>query len=428
MAIVRVAGPLAWELAHRLVPSFRRDAPPRFAHVGRLITPSAVQDDVLVLPFQAPRSYTGDDLVELHLHGADVIVSAVLTALAGWGARPAQPGEFTQRAYLNGKLDLTQAESVAELIAAKSERAAQGAAARLAGALSAKYRQVRQGLLEVLVHLEATIDFPEEDLATLGYPRLLADLAGLQTEVSRLTETFTQGRVERDGLRVAIAGRPNAGKSSLLNQLLGAERAIVTPVPGTTRDYLEETLWLAGAALQLVDTAGLRETTDPIEFEGIRRAREKVHEADVILYVLDAAEPWDAGELNAARAWGEHRLVWVINKIDLQADVPAVGLPEFRISAERGDGLPALLSYLAQRAAGSDRDSGVRVVSARQQRLLTRVAASLQQTEAGLRSGASPELVVEDLHEAVHAAGELTGDIVSDEVLGEIFSRFCVGK
>jgi tRNA modification GTPase len=432
VAIVRISGPAAWALAHRLVPGFRPTATPRLAHRGRLLTPDGVQDDVLVLPFRAPRSYTGEDLIEVHMHGSDVVVSAVVAALAALGARPARPGEFTQRAFENGKLDLTQAEAVGEMIAAKSQRAAQGAAARLAGTLSGRYRHIRQALLEVLVHLEATIDFPEEDVETLGYPRLLADVAELGAETERLTATFAQGRVERDGLRVAIAGRPNAGKSSLLNRLLGAERAIVTPVPGTTRDYLEETMWLAGAALQLIDTAGLRETSDPIETEGIRRTREKVGEADVVLYVLDAGAPWPAQELDAARELGRGRLVWVVNKIDL-CPAPDLALltevaPTFPISVVRGDGIPELLTFLAERTAGSDRDTGVRVTSARQQRLLTHVARSLATTTSGLEAGASPELIVEDLREAVQAAGELTGDIVSDEVLGEIFSRFCIGK
>jgi tRNA modification GTPase len=428
VAIVRVSGPDAWPLVRKLVPSFRADGTPRLAVTGRLETPDGVRDDVLLLPFRGPRSYTGEDLIELHLHGNDLIVSAVLRTLAGWGARPAGPGEFTQRAFLNGKLDLTQAEAVGELIAAKSARMAEGAAVRLAGGLSEKYQRVRRGLLEVLVHLEATIDFPDEDIETLGYPRLLADIDRIGAELKTLEATFDQGRVERDGLRVAIAGRPNAGKSSLLNSLLGVERAIVTPHAGTTRDYLEESLALGGAAIQLLDTAGLRETNDPIEAEGIRRAKAKLAEADVLLYIVDGTQPLDPVEVEEAIGLGVKQLVWVINKSDLTNNAPLPGNPAFLVSAKTGEGLPALLSFLANSAAGGDSDVGLRVVSARQQRLVSKAAESLAATAHGLRTGVPPELAVEDLRQAVQAAGELTGDIVNDEVLGEIFSRFCIGK
>lgn len=428
VAVVRLSGDRAWEIAQRFVPSLAADAPPRVAHFGALRTPQGVVDQVLVLPFRAPRSYTGEDVVELHLHGNDLIVAGVVQAAVAAGARPAGPGEFTQRAFLHGKLDLNQAEAVAELIAAKSAAAGQGAAARLRGSLSSRYAAVRRRLLEALVHLEATIDFPDEDIETLGYPRLLADLAALEADLTAMAATFGHGRIEREGLRVALAGRPNAGKSSLLNALLGVERAIVTPVAGTTRDYLEESMAVAGAALQLYDLAGLRETLDPIEAEGIRRAKAKVAEADVVLYVIDGPQGLSRAEQAEAEALGGDRLVWVVNKIDLAPDAPAPGSPAFRVSATTGAGIPALTAHLALRAAGTDTDVGSRVVSARQQRLLSRCLAGIATASKGLRDGTPPELVVEDLKEAVHAVGELTGDVVNDEVLGEIFSRFCIGK
>lgn len=428
VAVVRLSGAAAWSIAQQLVPSFAATAAARRAHFGRLQTPTGVRDEVLVLPFRAPKSYTGEDTVELHLHGSDVLVAEVVRAAVALGARPATAGEFTQRAFLNGKLDLNQAEAVAELIAAKSTQASQGAAARLAGSLSSRYGHIRRELLEALVHLEATIDFPDEDIDTLGYPQLTADLKALQEELGKLAATFTQGRIEREGLRVALAGRPNAGKSSLMNALLGVDRAIVTPVPGTTRDYLEESMAVAGSAMQLFDLAGLRATVDPIEAEGIRRAKEKLGEADVVLYIVDAIRGVEPGERAEAEALGAGRLVWVLNKSDLAPDAALPDEPGFRVSAVTGQGLPELLVFLATAAGTSDADVGARVVSARQQRLIGRCLASIEKTLAGMAEGRAPELLVEDLKDAVHAAGELTGDIVNDEVLGEIFARFCIGK
>ncbi len=430
VAIVRLAGPQAWTLAGHVFPALGATSTPRMAVFGRLETPDGVVDEALVLPFRGPRSYTGDDLVEFHLHGNDLLVSGLVRSLVSLGARPAGPGEFTRRAFLNGKLDLTRAEAVAEVIAARSERAARGAAARLAGALSDRYRGIRTRLLDLLVHLEASVDFPDEDIETLGYPRLLGDLAALQAELQGLAATYTSGRIERDGLRVGIAGRPNAGKSSLLNALLGSERAIVTPVAGTTRDYLEESLTVAGARIQIIDTAGLRETDDVVEAEGIRRARGRMAEADLLLYVVDMTCPPVSGEWEAARDLGRGTLVWVLNKADL-AEGPfpePPGGPVFRLSARTGAGVDALLGWLGSAAAGSDGDQGFRVATARQARLLEQSAASLAAARDALTSGISPDLVVQDLRDAVRTVGELTGEIANDEVLGSIFSTFCVGK
>lgn len=429
VAIVRLSGPQAWPLASRLFPALLPESRPRMALSGRMQTPEGVTDEALVLPFRGPRSYTGEDVVEFHLHGNHALVSAVMRTLAGWGARLAEPGEFTRRAFLNGKLDLAQAEAVAELIAAKSEQAARGAAARLAGSLSTRYALIREALLELMVHLEATIDFPDEDIETLGYPQLFAETSQLREQIGQLTQTFEQGRIERDGLRVGIAGRPNAGKSSLLNRLLGVERAIVTATPGTTRDYLEESFSLGGATLQLVDTAGLRATADDIEAEGIRRAREKLGEADFILYVVDSTIPYDGDEIAEAEALGGGRVIWVQNKMDMGVVPPSPeGVLVFPISVFTGEGLPALQQFLQDQAGTQDGDVGGRVVSARQQRLLSKVGNSLAMVYDGLVERKPPELIVEDLRQAVFAAGELTGEILNDEVLGQIFSKFCIGK
>lgn len=424
IAIVRLSGREAWPLASRLAPFLRPDTPARMALFGLIRTPDGISDEALLLPFRGPHSYTGEDLVEFHLHGNDLLVSAVTQALVRFGARPATPGEFTRRAFLHGKMDLTRAEAVAELIAAKSERAARGAAARLSGALAQRYQALRRQLLDMLVHLEAEIDFPEEDLETLAYPRLQSDAHRIRTELQALAHSYTQGRIERDGLRVAIVGRPNSGKSSLLNALLGVERAIVTPYAGTTRDYLEETLRLSGVSLQIVDTAGLRKTDDPVEREGIRRTHQLVSEADVVLHVVDATEgSWE--ELSLAPTTQQ---VWVVNKVDCVSQRPRPGEPCFYVSALTREGIPELAAWLERTAKGQDSDVGVRVASARQERLLRRASASLEKVEQVLEEGLSPEFVVSDLRDAIEAVGELTGDIVTDEVLGEIFSRFCIGK
>ena len=429
VAIVRLTGPDAWTFANKVFPRLIAGSVPRQALFGRMKTPDDLEDEILVLPFRGPHSYTGEDLVEFHLHGNDLLVAGLTRALTGFGARPAQPGEFTQRAFLNGKLDLARAEAVAELIEAKSDVAARGAAARLAGELSTRYRHIREQLLDLLVHLESTIDFPDEDIETLGYPRLLADLDSLLGELAALQSTFQQGRVERDGLRVAIAGRPNAGKSSLMNKLLGIERAIVTPIPGTTRDYLEEHVVLAGAAVRLYDTAGLRDSEDVIEREGIRRTREQIRSADLLIYVIDGSDPGDLTEARATAAECPGVTCWVINKSDLGVDPSLqLGHPTFHISAQTGEGIPSLLEYVTRHIGATDLDAGVRVASARQVRLIDRCQASLAEVRRGLESGVSPELASADLRDAIDAVGELTGEIVNDELLGEIFSRFCIGK
>ncbi len=428
VAIVRLSGREAWTLAGCLFPRLTSSSQPRYALFGELRTDDGVRDEVLVLPFRGPHSYTGEDLVELHLHGNDVLVQAVVRALTRLGARPADPGEFTRRAFLNGKMDLSRAEAVAEIIAARSERSARGAAARLAGSLSERYQGIRRELLELLVHLEATIDFPDEDIETLGYPSLLRDLGRLRDELAVLEQTYRDGKIERDGLRIAIAGKPNAGKSSLMNCLLGSDRAIVTAIPGTTRDYLEESLSLRGANLQLYDTAGLRITDDVVEAEGIRRAREKVAEADLLLYVVDANDPLDAAELSTARELCSGLVVWIVNKTDTTQARPVPGDPSFYLSARSGEGVPALVEYLAGIIGKDDGDAGARVASGRQARLLTRCVESLNRVMVSMQESVAPELVVEDMREAIDAVGELTGEVVNDEVLGEIFSRFCIGK
>jgi tRNA modification GTPase len=429
VAIVRLSGTKAWDFASLIFPALTATAVPRMALVGTLRTAEELVDEVLALPFRGPRSYTGEDLVEFHLHGNDLLVSGVIRALTQAGARPAEPGEFTRRAYLNGKLDLARAEAVAELIDARSRHAAQGAAARLAGSLSERYKGIRQALLELLCHLEATIDFPDEDIETLGYPRLEADIRHILADLQRLADTFEQGRLDGDGLRVGIAGRPNAGKSSLMNALLGTDRAIVTELAGTTRDYLEEPMSLAGSVIQLLDTAGLREALDRVEAEGIRRARSRLRESNLLLYVVDAARPLELDELTEARALTDGEVLLVVNKVDLgKAPKGPLDMPTFPVSALTGEGLPALLSYIAAKAQGSDQDFGFRVASARQARLIVRSMEALRAVSVALNQQRPPELAVADLREAVAAVGELTGDIVNDEVLGEIFSRFCVGK
>jgi tRNA modification GTPase len=431
VSIVRLSGPDALAIAERLTGIAPRA---RYAELCHFTAPSGEPiDEGLLLYFPAPNSYTGEDVVELHGHGGTVVTDWLLESVYRLGARAAQPGEFTLRAFLNDKLDLAQAEAVADLIGSGSRQAARAAMRSLRGGFSAAVTALQASLTTLRVHVEARLDFPDEELDSDDsdcelHGRLDAVLAQLRS----LEQRAKQGAVLQDGISVVIAGPPNAGKSSLLNRLAGYDAAIVTPVPGTTRDLLRERVWLAGLPVSIVDTAGLRPSTDPVELEGLRRAHREFAGADRVLWVADIRDGLDAAVAAARRELGGDAAVTVIaNKIDLlqkrHARTPeSAGLPIVELSALTGEGVDGLVAHL-KAAAGWSGDVGGGF-SARRRHLAALQRVGEQVLRARQQLPAAPELAAEELRSAQAALSELTGALTSDDLLGEIFSSFCIGK
>ena len=425
VALIRISGPEAVAVTDNIFRGRQTLAgaePGRVAR-GNIRHEDRTIDEVLVTVFRAPKSYTGEDVVEISGHGGPVVADEVLRAVFAAGARPAEPGEFTRRAFLNGKMDLTQAEAVMDLISARGEAAAKAAVSQLAGRLGREIEELRSSTMTALAHLEAFIDFPEEGIDPESGRALLARVEGLTASIDRLLGTADQGRMLREGVRLVIHGRPNAGKSSLLNLLLGYDRAMVSEIPGTTRDTIEENLTLRGIPFRVIDTAGLREATDdPLEREGMRRTREHLADADIALRVIDAAE-WEGIPQR-----GGNEII-VLNKIDLLAgrDLPEGAVPLCCLDAR---GLDKLVDALVDRTkiTPSEKREEAVAINARHQDCLRRAKESLAAARASLERADAPELTAVELREALTAIGEITGGSDSDDVLGEIFRSFCIGK
>lgn len=428
VGVVRISGPQVPSIALALL---GRSPAPRHAHFAAFrATNGELIDRGLLLYFLAPASYTGEHVLELQGHGSPVLLDALLRRVCELGARLARPGEFTERAFLNGKLDLAQAEAVADLIAARSQAGARAALRSMEGIFSRKVDALLQAMITLRVHIEAAIDFPEEEIDFLADPAITQKLESLRAQLADLLREAQRGLRLNDGLRVALIGRPNTGKSSLLNALAGSERAIVTDIAGTTRDVLRESISLDGIALELADTAGLRDTHDPVEQEGVRRAHGERERADAVVLVTDAKHAaTDAVWLQDLPASVER--VVVINKIDIDGTSPHV---ESRadacwlwLSVKTGEGLDALRDCL-KRLAGAG--SGEGAFSARRRHVLAleQVADHLTQTSRVLADTHAGELAAEELRQAQHVLGEVTGTYTSDDLLGAIFSSFCIGK
>ncbi len=437
LAVIRISGPDAVGLAERIfVPAGKRTVRPGAAathtvHYGHIVRDGRRIDEVLLTVLRAPRTFTREDTVEISCHGGVLVTRLVLEAVLAAGARAAGPGEFTLRAFLNGRIDLAQAEAVADLIHARTELALDAANEQLAGTLSHRIQTLRDDLMRTSAHIEAHIDFPDEDISPDTHGTLLGRLDRGDVLIAGLLKTAKEGQVLRRGIRAAIIGRPNAGKSSLLNQLLGHDRAIVSPVAGTTRDTVEETADVRGIPVIFIDTAGLRETDDHVEAEGVRRSRAALGKAELVLHVLDASGPLTEDDRSLlAEASGRPRVI-VLNK----ADLPAVlrlpeGLTGVATSCSSGDGIEAVKDAI-EGAVWSGRLASVPsqiTVNARHADALRRAQGSIQRAAAELRGGSSLELVAIDLRLAADAVGEIVGKTTTDDLLDAIFSQFCLGK
>ncbi|MFO1499336.1 MAG: tRNA uridine-5-carboxymethylaminomethyl(34) synthesis GTPase MnmE [Verrucomicrobiota bacterium] len=438
LAVIRLSGARAFEVAdHLFAPASGSAVKPSQAashtlHYGHFLRRGKVIDEVMLAILRAPRTFTREDTVEVSCHGGILIAKLVLDACLEQGARLAMPGEFTKRAFLNGRIDLTQAEAVADLIQSRTELALVAANQQLAGKLSQRIHHLRDDLMKALAHIEAHIDFPDEDIAPATVQNLLLSLEQAVAGIGALLATAPEGQLLRRGIRAAIVGRPNVGKSSLLNQLLGHERAIVSAEPGTTRDTIEETANVRGLPVVFVDTAGLRDSADAVEREGVRRSHQTLGRAELVLHVLDQSSPLTAADHDHLKRFADKKRILVLNKSDLPAQValPVTDVRFIRLSCVTGEGLEALKDAIKDLIWAGEISSEMLdvMINSRHQATLSRAAQALGLAIASLRAGVSLELVAVDLRSAVNAVGEIVGKTSTEDLLDSVFGQFCIGK
>jgi len=439
LAIIRVSGPQALAVADAcFVPRGKHSlklgaAPTHTIHYGHVQRQGKPVDEVLAAVMRAPRTFTAEDTVEITCHGGMLPTRVVLDALLECGARLAEPGEFTRRAFLNGRIDLAQAEAVADLIHSRTELALAAANEQLAGKLSRRINQLRDDLVKTLAHVEAHIDFPDEDIAPDTRAQLLGRLERAEAFISELLRTAHEGQVLRRGIRAAIVGAPNAGKSSLLNQLLGRDRAIVSPVAGTTRDTIEETANVRGLPVVFIDTAGLRDSSDALEAEGVRRSRQSYAQGELILHVLDASEALTDSQRSQLAEFAGKKRILICNKSDLprRLELPSEMKAEaVEVSCLTGAGLEPLKDTIKSAIwSGEIKAEMLEVmINSRHQDALRRAGEATRQTIEALRADATLELVALDLRIAMNAVGEVVGKTTTEDLLDSIFSQFCIGK
>ena len=429
IGIVRLSGPAARAIAEPLL-KLRHPLAPAHARFAEILENSGqILDEAVITFFESPNSYTTEDIVEIAAHGSPVLLDHLLRQCIAAGARLAEPGEFTQRAFLSGRLDLTQAEAVHDLIEATTLHQARIAAQQLGGSLSRQISPVKQQLIALIASLEAGIDFAEDDIDTLPTAQITQQIEAIQTPLAALEQTFAYGKIIRDGFTLAIVGRPNAGKSSLFNRLVQRDRAIVTATPGTTRDLVTERVSLDGIPVELIDTAGLRHSTDEAETIGIAKTREAMAEADIVLLVLDATallHPEDEATISTLT---NRPLIIAINKSDLSTNTPLTHHPTIKTSALTGEGLAVLrteiLSHITTAAPTSET---ALLTNLRQQQTVSAALAALATALRATANVIPHEMILLDLYESLRALDALTGSTTSDDILNLIFSTFCIGK
>ncbi len=455
IAIIRISGKKSIQIIERV---FKREGKGRVSemeshrlYLGHIFDPESEKtlDRVLCVFMKSPHSYTGEDVVEIHSHGGYLVPKRILSLIFKHGARPARPGEFTLRAFLNGRMDLAQAEAVADVVNAQTEEGLRQAELQLEGVLSHRVGEFKETLMDILAEIEAHVDFPEEDIDQFVREEMIQRLARLVEEMDRLLSTYEEGRIIKHGVYTAILGKPNVGKSSLLNQLVMRERAIVSPYPGTTRDFIEETIDIKGIPLRLVDTAGLRATADEVERVGVEFAKKKAEEAELIIAVVDGSAELDEDDFEVLNRVQESMVtdgtnrdnkkgILVINKSDLPQKLPeehlAGILPEGRIvrtSAKLGFGMEELKDKIYEVLIGRrDRMEGNEIIitELRHKVAIERAKKSLAAFLKAMERGESPEFLAVDLRSALDFLGEITGEVTTEDILGRIFSKFCIGK
>lgn len=443
IGIVRVSGPKAVTVAGGLFRSISgRPAAKQqsfSAAYGHIVDPATGQtvDEVLLLIMRAPRSYTREDVVEIHCHGGPLPLRRILGLMLSAGTRLAEPGEFTKRAFLNGRLDLSQAEAVIDVIRAKTDASLRMAVGHLGGVFSDKVRAFRHEILGLVAHLEAAIDFPEDDIEELTARDVATAADKLRADIDRLLSTAQTGRILREGLATVIIGKPNVGKSSLLNALLGEKRAIVTEIPGTTRDIIEEYVNIGGIPIKVVDTAGIRATADVVERIGVARAREAVAQADLVLLLLDASAPLAPEDKEVMSLLAGRPAIVLVNKTDLPAIIDMAEVlryvpdkPVIRISALEGTGVEQLEKAIVEMvySGGVSQAEGAFVNNVRHSRILEEARDSLAAAVATADAGMPPDCIVVDLRAAWEKLGEVIGETVGEDIIDQIFTQFCLGK
>ncbi len=430
IAVIRISGDQAFNVAEKIYSGPIRSYPSHTVHFGRIVNAAEeTVDEVLIVPMRAPRSYTGEETVEIHCHGGSLITRHVLQTVLDAGARAAMPGEFTFKAYMNGKLDLAQAEAVQQLIAAKNDLALHAAESHLQGALSKKIAEFQRELVDIAAILEAWVDFPEEGLEFAAFEEVIFTLKKIKEKMEKLSSTFHEGKILHEGLTLCLSGVPNVGKSSLMNALLGKERAIVTEIPGTTRDLLEADLKIGGLHFRLVDTAGIRATDEIVEQEGIRRSRQAMQEADLVLLVLDATRGIQDEDSVLLQLAPSEKTLTIWNKIDLPSS-HSQPKGSWAVSAKQAIGLEELRRAIDQKIwrSGPPSKEEVVITQLRHRQALDGATQSVQLVIEGLQSQVSAEFVAADMRRALQELGTIIGTHITEDILSAIFSKFCVGK
>jgi tRNA modification GTPase len=441
IGVIRLSGSRSLRILRVLVAAPDFNPGPNVLTLRNLFDPATDQtlDQALVCYFKGPHSFTGEDVVEFHCHGSPLLLRAIIDAALRLEARLATPGEFSLRAVANGRMQLSEAEAIRDLIDAQTDAALRQATRQMEGAISNALQPLQDQLLKVIVRLESSLEFVEEDLPQIEHDQVLAVLRDVRRQFEQMTATFGRGRLLRDGLRVTLVGPPNAGKSSLFNMLVGGPRAIVTDIPGTTRDAIAESIGVHGIPIIVTDTAGLRVSTDQIEAIGVDRARREAADSDLLIVVIDGSQPLTSEDRDALVETTNRRRIVALNKSDLSTfsetrlrdefPGPKEKLTSVAVSAKTGSGIDNLRDELARPFVNGHLNSeGLLITNARHHDLLVRATEALRASESLLMDHASEELTLVGLHNALRYLGELTGETTSDEILGEIFATFCIGK
>ena len=434
IGIIRISGEEALPIAAEL---FKPALTPNVMTYGHIKDGEETIDEVMVCYFKAPKSYTAEDVVEIHCHGSVVSLRKILSLVLRHGARMAEPGEFTERAFLNGRLDLAQAEAVIDLIKAKSDKTFELALNNLEGGFSSKIRKIRAKIVDILVSLTVNIDYPDEDIEILTYDKLKASLHEVKAEVEKILKTSGTGRIIREGLKVSIIGKPNVGKSSLMNALLSEDRAIVTEIPGTTRDIIEESVNIRKIPVTLIDTAGIRETEDIVEKIGIEKSKEAFNHADLVIFMLDSSRPLEAEDRQIMEIIGDRRAICLLNKTDLgevvkKTDImkliPNSVIIETAISA--GMGTDLLCDEIEKLVYGGEvrQEDSLIVTNVRHEKLLEETLKSIEDALKMTENMEALEFLEIDVSNAYAALGKIIGEEVEEDIINEVFRRFCLGK